>query len=103
MQKKALSQLLQFRREKKSFINMKSFFGVLIGGISDKSFISLPSSLEDCRLRTLEVHHEGWYVEPVFEKVEELAPAILEFFPNMFVGQKVMLLNNHGNGQKGKT
>ena len=40
---------------------------------------NLPSSLEDCRLKTLEIHHEGWYVEPVFEKVEKLAPAILEF------------------------
>jgi len=53
---------------------------------------SLPSSLEDRHLRTVEVHHEGWYPNTVLEQVEELAPAILDFIPKMLVGQKVMIL-----------
>ncbi len=51
----------------------------------------------------MEVHHEGWYVEPAFERVEELAPAIFEFLPNMLIGQKVMLLDNHGKEHERKT
>jgi hypothetical protein len=63
---------------------------------------SLPSSLEDCHLRTAEVHHQGWYVETALEQVEELAPAILDFLPDMLIGQKVMILDTHGHKSGGK-
>ena len=59
---------------------------------------SLPSSLEDHHLRTVEVHHEGWYPDTVLEQVEELAPAILDFIPTMLIGQKVMILGADGRG-----
>ena len=63
---------------------------------------SLPSSLEDSRLKRAEVHDEGWYVEPVLERVEELAPAIFDFLSEMSVGQKVMILDNQEQGHSGK-
>jgi len=63
---------------------------------------SLPSSLEDSCLKRAEVHHEGWYVEPALERVEELAPAIFEFLSEMSVGQKVMILDNQGQRHGGK-
>ena len=56
---------------------------------------SLPSSLEDRHLRTVEVHHEGWYTDKALEQVGELAPAIFDFLPDMLVGQKVMIINVH--------
>jgi hypothetical protein len=63
---------------------------------------SLPSSLEDCHLRTAEVHHPGWYAEPALERVEELAPAILKFLPEMLIGQKVMILDTDGHKPGGR-
>ena len=41
-------------------------------------------------------------MEPAFERVEELVPAILGFLPDMLVGQKVMFLDNHGKKHEGK-
>lgn len=61
---------------------------------------SLPSSLEDSNLSTVEVHHAGWYVDTAHKHVGELAPAILDFLPDMLIGQKVMIMDvdEHGHG-----
>ena len=58
---------------------------------------SLPSSLEDRNLRTVEVHWEGWYSDTVTEQVEELAPSIFDFLEQMLIGQKVMLSDAQGH------
>jgi len=63
---------------------------------------SLPSSLEDRHLRRTEVHHQGWYVDTALEQVEELAPAILDFLPDMLIGQKVMIWDIHGRKPEGR-
>ena len=63
---------------------------------------SLPSSLENDRLQRAEVHYEGWYVEPTLDRVEVLAPAILDFLPKVLVGQEVMISDNQER-HKGKT
>ena len=62
---------------------------------------SLPSSLEGGYLKGVEVHHEGWYVEPALQRVEELAPAILDHLPDMLVGEKVMIVESNGREHGG--
>ena len=62
---------------------------------------SLPSSLEDRYLRTVEVYHEGWYADTALEQVGELAPAIFDFLPDMLIGQKVMIMDVHGRERGG--
>lgn len=62
---------------------------------------SLLSSLEDRHLRTVKVHHEGWYTDTALEQVGELAPAIFDFLPDMLIGQKVMIMDGHGREREG--
>lgn len=63
---------------------------------------SLLLSLEDRYLKTVEVYYQGWYVDTALKQVEELAPAILDFLPDMLIGQKVMILDIHGHKPKGR-
>ncbi len=62
---------------------------------------SLPSSLEDRHLRTVEVHYEGWYADTALEQVGELAPAIFDFLSDMLIGQKVMIMDVDGREHGG--